>query len=158
MFNTVGSRQTGRYGMVVPTFVRQALASQPITVYGTGEQRRCFCHVRDVVRALADLASREDAYGEVFNIGSTEEVSMLELAGKIKAASGSGSEIVRIPYAEAYGEGFEDMPRRVPDTHKITAAIGWRPTISLDQILADVIAGARPTDGRETHRTMLGAT
>lgn len=139
MFNTVGPRQSGCYGMVVPTFVRQALSGQPITVFGSGEQQRCFCHVRDVVRALADLASRDDVYGEVFNIGSTEEVSIHQLAMRVKRATGSSSEIVRIPYAEAYGENFEDMHRRVPDTSKIGAALGWRPSASLDHILEDVI-------------------
>jgi UDP-glucose 4-epimerase len=139
LFNTVGPRQTGRYGMVVPTFVRQALAGQPISVFGTGEQQRCFCHVRDVVRAMADLAAREDLYGEVFNIGSTEEVSIIELARRVKRATGSESEIALVPYDEAYGEGFEDMPRRVPDISKIGSALGWRPVSTLDEILAEVI-------------------
>jgi len=143
LFNTVGPRQTGRYGMVVPTFVRQALSGEPITVYGSGEQRRCFCHVEDVTRALIGLMERDDVFGEVFNIGSTEEVSMIELAQRVKAASGSRSEIVLVRYEEAYGEGFEDMARRVPDTSKITAALGWRPTHTLDEILADVIAYER---------------
>jgi UDP-glucose 4-epimerase len=139
MFNTVGPRQTGRYGMVVPTFVRQALAGQPITVFGTGEQQRCFCHVRDVVGALADLATRDDLYGEVFNIGSTEEVSILDLAARVKEATQSESEIVLIPYGEVYGEDFEDMRRRIPDLTKIQAALGWKATAHLDEILADVI-------------------
>lgn len=140
LFNTVGPRQTDRYGMVVPTFVRQALAGETITVFGSGEQQRCFCHVRDVVRALVEFPTRDDLYGEVFNIGSTEEVSMLELAAQIKQTLGSSSEIALIPYSEAYGEGFEDMPRRVPDTAKLERAIGWRASASLDQILADVVA------------------
>ncbi len=139
LFNTVGPRQTDRYGMVVPTFVRQALAEQPITVFGSGQQRRCFCHVRDVVRALADMLPREDLYGEVFNIGSTEEIAILELAERVKTATRSQSEIVLIPYSEAYGEGFEDMRRRVPDTSKIQRALGWQPTACLDGILAEVI-------------------
>jgi UDP-glucose 4-epimerase len=139
LFNTVGPRQTARYGMVVPTFVRQALAGRPITVYGSGRQQRCFCHVTDVVRALADLIDRDDLSGEVFNIGSTEEISMLELAARIKNATGSESEIVLIPYSEAYGSGFEDMPRRIPDITKVGRALGWRPTLTLDQTLADVI-------------------
>jgi len=139
MFNTVGPRQTGRYGMVIPSFVRQALANEPITVFGSGEQQRCFCHVHDVVRALDGLRARDDLYGEVLNIGSTEEVSMIELAERIKEATGSESEIVLVPYIEAYGEGFEDMPRRVPDTRKIHAALGWEATASLDEILSDVI-------------------
>ena len=139
MFNTVGPRQTGRYGMVVPTFVRQALAGEPLTVFGNGEQCRCFCHVNDVVHALAELCQRQDLYGQVFNIGSTEEISMYALAERVKEITGSDSEIVLVPYDEAYGDGFEDMYRRVPDTTKIEAALGWRPTKALDQILGDVI-------------------
>ena len=112
-------------------------------MFGNGEQRRCFCHVRDVVRALIELLDREDLYGEVLNIGSTEEISMLELARRVKQATASDSEIVLIPYDEAYGEGFEDMRRRVPDTTKIESALGWRATASLDEILGDVIAHQR---------------
>src|SRR3954451_240377 len=119
LFNTVGPRQTGRYGMVIPRFVRQALAEQPITVYGNGQQQRCFCHVHDVVQALAEVMDTEDAYGRVFNIGSTEEVSILELAERIVERTGLESEIVFVPYDEAYEEGFEDMPRRVPDIARI---------------------------------------
>jgi UDP-glucose 4-epimerase len=154
MFNTVGPRQTGRYGMVVPTLVRQALTGQPMTVYGTGEQQRCFCHVRDVVRALADLSQREDVHGQVFNIGSSEEISIYDLATRIKEVTESESEIVRVPYEEAYGAGFEDMARRIPDTSKIEAAIGWRPTATLDDILADVIEHERtmaPWEGLSVH-------
>lgn len=139
MFNTVGPRQTSRYGMVVPTFVRQALANEPITVFGSGEQQRCFCHVRDVVRALAELLQRDDLYGEVLNIGSCEEVSMLELAARVKTATRSESEIVLLPYDEAYGDGFEDMLRRVPDTRKVERLLGWRAIADLDEILGDVI-------------------
>jgi UDP-glucose 4-epimerase len=140
LFNTVGPRQTGRYGMVVPSFVRQALAGQPIQVYGDGTQSRCFCHVFDVVRALADLTLLgEAAYGQVFNIGSTEEITIRGLAERIQAHTGSGSEIVHIPYDEAYEEGFEDMPRRVPDISKIRTAIGWEPTRTLDDVLTDVV-------------------
>ncbi|HVL30933.1 MAG TPA: GDP-mannose 4,6-dehydratase [Solirubrobacteraceae bacterium] len=141
LFNTVGPRQTGRYGMVVPTFVQQALAGRPITVYGDGTQTRCFCHVADVVRALIDLMLAGDAaHGEVFNIGSQEEISMLALADRVREMTTSDSEIQVIPYDEAYEEGFEDMPRRYPDTSKIAAAIGWEPTRSLDEILSDVIS------------------
>jgi len=143
MFNTVGPRQSGRYGMVVPNLVRQALSSQPITVYGNGEQRRCFCHVRDVVQALCALLTRQDLAGEVINIGSTEEVSILELARRVKAATASDSEITLVPYEEAYGEGFEDMRRRVPDISKIERVLDWRPTASLDQILDEVITHQR---------------
>jgi UDP-glucose 4-epimerase len=143
MFNTVGPRQTGRYGMVVPTFARQALRGRPITVFGSGLQRRCFCHVRDVVGALAELLGSDRHYGEVFNIGSSEEISILDLAHRVKEASGSSSEIVTIPYEEAYEEGFEDMHRRIPDTSKLERAIGWRCTLGLREILADVIADER---------------
>ncbi len=143
LFNTVGPRQTGRYGMVVPTLVSQAVAERPLTVFGDGTQRRCFCHVDDVVVALADLMKRDDLFGEVFNIGSTEEVTILDLAQRVKALTASRSEIVAIPYAEAYEEGFEDMARRVPDTSKIQAAIGWQPARNLGEILADVVAQER---------------
>jgi UDP-glucose 4-epimerase len=143
LFNTVGPRQSGRYGMVIPNFVRQALADEPITVHGDGSQRRCFCHVKDVVRAVADLMDTEDAAGEVFNIGSTEEVSMLELAERVKRACGSDSEIRLVPYEEAYESGFEDMRRRIPDTSKLEALLGWRPTRTLDEILEDVIESQR---------------
>ena len=121
LFNTVGPRQTGRYGMVIPTFVRQALAGRPITVYGNGKQTRCFGYVGDVVGALIKLMDHSDSVGQVFNIGSTEEISILQLAEKVKALTNSASEIVFVPYDEAYEEGFEDMPRRVPDTSKIQA-------------------------------------
>jgi UDP-glucose 4-epimerase len=141
LFNTVGPRQTGRYGMVVPTFVQQALAGRPITVYGDGSQTRCFCHVGDVVKGLVELmALGEDAHGEVFNIGAQEEISMLALADRVREMTGSESPIHVIPYDEAYEAGFEDMPRRYPAIDKIEAAIGWRPTRSLDEILTDVIA------------------
>src|SRR3954468_4288242 len=140
LFNTVGPRQTGQYGMVIPTFVKQALAGRPITVYGSGEQSRCFGFVGDVVQALATLMDRDDSIGEVFNIGSNEEVSINTLAERIRTLTGSESEIVHIPYNEAYEEGFEDMPRRVPDTSKIYALIGFRPETTLDTILQSVIA------------------
>jgi UDP-glucose 4-epimerase len=143
LFNTVGPRQTGRYGMVVPTFVRQALAGEPITVHGDGQQRRCFCHVRDVVRAMADLMESAPAVGEVFNIGSTEEVTMLELASRVRKACDSNSEIRLVPYEEAYEAGFEDMRRRIPDVKKIADLLAWRPTRTLDEILGDVIESQR---------------
>jgi UDP-glucose 4-epimerase len=141
LFNTVGPRQTGRYGMVVPTFAGQALAGRPLTVFGDGTQTRCFCHVGDVVTALVDLVQLGDAaYGEVFNIGSQEEISMRALAERVRTLAGSASEIVLVPYDEAYEAGFEDMARRVPDISKIAGAVGWRPTRSLDEILLDVIS------------------
>jgi UDP-glucose 4-epimerase len=140
LFNTVGPRQTGRYGMVVPTFVRQALAGAPITIHGDGMQTRCFCHVTDVVRAMADLMQVEHGVqGEVFNIGSSEEVTIQALAERVLEVTGSDSEIVHIPYQEAYGAGFEDMFRRIPDTTKINNLIGWAPTYALDDILRDVV-------------------
>ncbi len=146
LFNTVGPRQTGRYGMVIPRFVRQALAAEPITVYGDGTQRRCFMHVVDAVHALADLMDGEAGhYGEVFNIGSTEEVSVTELAERVLDRTGSPSPIELLPYEEAYGTGFEDMMRRVPAVEKIERAIDWRATRSLDEILDSVIAHQRQT-------------
>jgi UDP-glucose 4-epimerase len=143
LFNTVGPRQTGRYGMVVPSFVRQALAGRPIAVYGDGTQRRCFCHVEDVVRALCDLMVSEDVYGQVFNIGSTEEISILDLAHRVREAAQSDSQIDMVPYQDAYEPGFEDMPRRIPDVRKIEGALGWRPTRDLAGILDDVVRSER---------------
>ncbi len=143
LFNTVGPRQTGQYGMVIPNFVRQALAGQPITVYGDGKQSRCFCHVHDTVKALASLLDKEEAYGEVFNVGNNVEISMLDLAKTVRDACESKSEIVFIPYEKAYEAGFEDMTRRVPDLSKVQKFLGWKPTLSLAQILTDVIAQQR---------------
>lgn len=139
LFNTVGPRQTGRYGMVIPNFVRQALAGEDITVYGDGSQSRCFNHVADTVGAILGLAESQQAVGEVYNIGNSREITILQLAEKIKEMTGSKSEIKLIPYEEAYEEGFEDMMRRVPDISKINALIGYEPKITLDEILSDVI-------------------
>ncbi|MBU0515667.1 MAG: GDP-mannose 4,6-dehydratase [Proteobacteria bacterium] len=139
LFNTVGPRQTGRYGMVLPTFVRQALAGEPITVFGDGTQSRCFSWVGDVVGALVDLVERPAAVGQVFNIGHDSEINIADLAALVKARTGSASEIVYIPYDEAYEEGFEDMPRRVPDLTRIIDLIGFKPTKNLDQIVDAVI-------------------
>lgn len=139
MFNTVGPRQTGHYGMVVPTLVRQALTNQPITVFGDGSQSRCFGYVGDVTGALLQLMDHPEATGQVFNIGSTDEITILDLAKHVKAVTGSASPIVLVPYDEAYAEGFEDMPRRVPDTSKIRDLIGYAPTTTLDTILRLVI-------------------
>jgi UDP-glucose 4-epimerase len=139
LFNTVGPRQTGQYGMVVPTFVKQALSGRPVTVYGTGEQTRCFAYVGDVVNALIALMNHPDAVGEVFNVGSNEEVSITQLAHRVLELTNSSSEIVYVPYDEAYEEGFEDMPRRVPDISKVSGLIGFRPNTSLDGILQQVI-------------------
>jgi nucleoside-diphosphate-sugar epimerase len=139
LFNTVGPRQTGQYGMVIPTFVRQALAGRPITVYGSGKQSRCFCYVGDVVGALVKLMDAEDSVGEVFNIGSSQEISILDLAKRVKELTDSDSEIVFVPYDEAYEEGFEDMPRRIPDTSKVNKLVGFKPEKRLDEILQAVI-------------------
>ncbi|HUS10971.1 MAG TPA: GDP-mannose 4,6-dehydratase [Pyrinomonadaceae bacterium] len=140
LFNTVGPRQTGRYGMVIPTFVKQALAGRPITVYGNGEQTRCFGYVGDVIGALIKLMDTADSVGQVFNIGSTEEISIRDLAEKVRQLTRSNSEIVFVPYAEAYEEGFEDMPRRVPDTSKINELVGFKPEMTLEGILETVIS------------------
>jgi UDP-glucose 4-epimerase len=143
-FNTVGPGQTGRYGMVVPRFVRQALRGEPITVYGDGEQTRCFCHVRDTVRALELLLDHPDTTaGEIYNIGANHEVTINELANQVIARSTSSSALRLVPYNEAYAPGFEDMRRRVPDTSKIHQAVGWQATHSLTEILDDVIAYER---------------
>jgi len=142
-FNTVGPGQTGRYGMVLPTFVSQALRGDPITVYGDGEQSRCFAHVRDVVEATIRLLGSPSAVGDVFNIGNDREVTIRQLAEAVKAATDSSSDIVQIPYEEAYAEGFEDMRRRVPSLEKLEATIGFRPNISLDVIIEDVVADLR---------------
>ncbi|MEW6319677.1 MAG: GDP-mannose 4,6-dehydratase [Acidobacteriota bacterium] len=138
-FNTVGPRQTGQYGMVLPTFVKQALADAPITVFGDGTQSRSFTYVGDVVGALVALMTHAGAVGQVFNVGNTEEVTIRQLAERIKAATGSQSQIVTIPYDQAYEEGFEDMPRRVPDLGKIRKLIGYEPRVQLDEIIARVI-------------------
>jgi UDP-glucose 4-epimerase len=149
LFNTVGPRQTGRYGMVIPNFVRQALRGEDITVYGDGSQTRCFTHVADVSGALMKLIEHPRAVGEVYNIGSTGEVSILQLAEKVKALTGSNSKIAFQPYDEAYEEGFEDMLRRAPNIAKITGLIGYQPTFSLDEILMSVIDYER---SRTAHR------
>ena len=139
LFNTVGPRQTGRYGMVVPRFVQQALHSQPVTVYGDGQQSRCFTFVGDVVRAIVGLADEPAVVGGVFNIGSTEEVTIEALARRVVTLTGSPSEIIFIPYDRAYEVGFEDMRRRVPDITKIRSLIGWEPRVDLDGTLNSVI-------------------
>ena len=139
-FNTVGPRQTGRYGMVVPRFVRQGLTGTPITVYGDGEQSRCFCHVADVTQALLALLDQpETTAGQIYNIGSNREVTINQLAQLVIDHTDSGSRIEYVPYSEAYAPGFEDMRRRVPDIRKIHDAIGWTPTHSLEEILDSVI-------------------
>jgi UDP-glucose 4-epimerase len=143
LFNTVGPRQTGQYGMVLPTFVRQALAGQPITVFGDGTQSRSFTYVGDVVRGLIGLVNEPRAVGQVFNIGNVEEITIGQLAERVKAATSSASPIVRIPYDQAYEAGFEDMPRRVPDLTKIRDLIGYAPKLGLDEIIASVVEDFR---------------
>lgn len=138
-FNTVGPRQTGQYGMVLPRFVRQALTGEPITIYGDGEQSRCFGDVADIIDAVVKLAYHTGAIGQVFNIGSTEEVTIRELAERVITAAGSQSKIVYVPYEEAYAPGFEDMRRRVPDLSKIHELIGYEPRYSLDDTIRRVI-------------------
>jgi UDP-glucose 4-epimerase len=139
-FNTVGPRQVGHYGMVVPRFVEAALKNQPLNVYGSGEQIRCFCHVKDAIRALMLVIDSDKTIGEVFNIGNNQQVTIMELAKKVIELTGSKSEIETIPYEEAYPEGFEDMQRRVPDISKIKQVLGWEPEINLDQIIQDIAA------------------
>jgi UDP-glucose 4-epimerase len=146
LFNTVGPRQTGRYGMVLPTFVSQALSSRPITVYGDGTQSRCFGYVSDVANAMASLIKTETAYGQVFNIGSVEEISILALARLVRERLGGRSEIVLVPYEEAYGRGFEDMQRRVPDIRKVRELIGFEPSTSLPEIIDRIADHFRVTD------------
>ena len=139
LFNTVGPRQTGQYGMVIPSFVSQALRGLPITVHGDGSQTRCFCHVKDVVPALVELLASQEAYGKVFNLGSNTEISIQQLAEQVIQMTGSKSQIHHIPYDEAYPAGFEDMQRRVPDLKRVASLVGFRPTRRLDDILKDVI-------------------
>lgn len=139
LFNTVGPRQTGRYGMVIPRLIVQALKGEPLTVYGTGEQVRCFAYVTDVVDAILSLSHNNEAVGQIFNVGNDQPVSIMDLAKKIKEKTNSESEIVKIPYGEAYEEGFEDMIIRTPDLTKIKTLIGYQPKVNLDQILDNVI-------------------
>ena len=143
LFNTVGPRQTGQYGMVIPSFVKQALANRPITVFGDGTQSRSFTYVGDVVRGMVALIDEPRAVGQVFNIGNGAEITIYDLAARIKALTGSSSEIVRIPYDQAYESGFEDMPRRVPDISRIRALVGYTPTVELEEILQRVIESFR---------------
>jgi UDP-glucose 4-epimerase len=148
LFNTVGERQTGRYGMVVPRFVQAAVRDEPIIIHGDGKQTRCFCHVTDVVRALVAIPNQMRAVGQVYNIGSTEEVSILELARRVKQMTESQSELRLIPYDQAYNKGFEDMRRRVPSIDKMYQLLGWRPTKSLDEILRLMIEFQRELDAQ----------
>jgi UDP-glucose 4-epimerase len=140
LFNTVGPRQTGRYGMVVPRFVHAALKNEPITIYGDGTQSRVFCHVADAVQAIATIAVTDSTIGEVFNVGGTGEVTIKQLAEQVLAITGSKSQITYTPYSDAYPAGFEDIQRRVPDISKVKNAIGWAPTKDLKQIISDIAA------------------
>ena len=143
LFNTVGPRQTGHYGMVIPRFVNQALRNEPLTVYGDGTQQRCFCFVGDIVDALVKLIETDEAYGQVFNLGGSEEVSIMTLAERVIARAGSSSTIRVIPYDEAYEAGFEDMERRVPNTDRAAATVGFRQTLDLDGIIDSVVEDQR---------------
>ena len=143
LFNTVGPRQTGSYGMVIPRFVTQAIRNEPLTVYGDGSQTRCFCYVGDVVSALVALMDHPEAYGKVFNLGGTDEISMDELAHKVVDVADSSSKVRHISYEEAYEEGFEDMQRRVPDITRANALIDFAPSVGLEDIIREVIAEQR---------------
>jgi UDP-glucose 4-epimerase len=143
LFNTVGPRQTGQYGMVVPRFVERALAGRPLEIHGNGEQTRCFCHVDDTIRALQGLMDAHALSGQIFNVGSTNRISILALAERVIELTESASELAFVPYSEVYGQGIEDMLHRIPSIERIGAAIGWRPQLGLDRILRDVVAHAR---------------
>jgi UDP-glucose 4-epimerase len=143
LFNTVGPRQSGQYGMVVPRFVHAALAGRPLEVFGDGAQTRCFCHVQDTIRALEALMEAPQTSGEIYNVGATERISILDLAERVLRATGSTSEVVHVPFDQVYGQGIEDMLHREPSIEKIREAVGWEPTFSLDRVLADVIDHAR---------------
>jgi UDP-glucose 4-epimerase len=140
LFNTVGPRQVGHYGMVVPRFIEAALKNEPLSIYGSGEQIRCFCHISDVIRALLLVIDSDQAVGEVFNIGNNQQSSINQLAEQVISLLGSKSKIEKIPYADAYPQGFEDMQRRVPDISKIKRVLGWSPQLDLDQIIKDIAA------------------
>ena len=146
LFNTVGPRQTGRYGMVLPRFVQQALREEPLTVYGDGTQSRCLCHVSDVVRALTELPNQSRAVGQIYNVGSTEEITIRELAQRVKQFTESKSELRLVPYDEAYAKGFEDMHRRKPSTDKIQQLFGWQPAYALNDIIRSTVEYHRATN------------
>ncbi len=152
-FNTTGPRQSGRYGMVLPNFVQQALAGEPVTVYGTGDQARCFGHVADVIEGVIACVSEPSTHGEVFNLGNPEEISINDLAKRVIRMTGSSSQIVHIPYREAYGPGFEDMDRRVPDITKAGKVFGFKPTRKLEEIIDSVIAYERKKGAKAAQLT-----
>ena len=143
LFNTVGPRQSGEYGMVVPRFVQAALSGRPLEIHGDGTQSRCFCHISDTIRALTGLAEERSTNGEIYNVGSTESIGILDLAHRVLELTGSSSELSFIPYDQVYGQGIEDMLNRKPSIEKVRQAIGWRPALDLDRILADVVDWAR---------------
>ncbi len=147
LFNTVGPRQTGMYGMVLPRFVRQALADEPLTVYGNGTQTRCFAHVHDTVAGILALLGNDEAIGHVFNVGDTEEIPIIELARRVIERSGSSSKVELVPYAEAYDDGFEELGRRKPDTSALQELTGWAPTRTVDDAIDDVILHERSREG-----------
>ena len=146
LFNTVGPRQSGQYGMVVPRFVERALAGAPLEIHGDGTQTRCFCHVADTIRALKGLMEVDSASGEILNVGSQEQIRILDLAQRVLDATGSSSELAFVPYDEVYGQGIEDMYHRVPSIEKIAATTGWHPTLNLEHILRDVIEHVRTAE------------
>jgi UDP-glucose 4-epimerase len=146
LFNTVGPRQSGQYGMVIPRFVSAALAGQPLEIYGDGTQTRCFCHVQDTIRALIGLMNADDTSGKIYNVGSTERVTISELAQRVLAITGSSSELVQVPLNEVYGQGIDDMLHRQPAIERITDAIGWQPTRRLEEILGDVVEATRQAE------------
>jgi UDP-glucose 4-epimerase len=158
LFNTVGPRQTGRYGMVLPNLLHQAMTGQPITVYGEGTQTRCFCSVHDVVDALIRFLGCPAAEGQVVNLGSQEEVTILDLARRIKHLTNSNSEIVLVPYEHAYGPGFDDMKRRVPDITRAEELLGWKPSHSLDEIISEMAGAAIRTETGVRHMTAMHAS
>ena len=155
LFNTVGPRQTGHYGMVVPTLVQQAMTGKPMTVYGDGSQSRCFGFVKDVVRALVALMERPEAAGQIYNIGASTEISILELAKRVKGITGSTSPIVLIPYADAYDAGYQDMPRRIPDTSKLKSLVGFAPTTDIDEIVDSVMRSFLARQERSAQRPLI---
>jgi len=152
LFNTVGPRQSGEYGMVIPRFVERALVNAPIEIFGDGEQTRCFCHVDDTVRALVALMDSPKTSGEIYNVGSPNGIRIIDLADRIRQALGSSSELEFVPFDQVYGQGIEDMLHRIPSIAKVGAAVGWKPERSLDEILADVIEDKRSADAAELSR------
>jgi UDP-glucose 4-epimerase len=157
LFNTVGPRQSGQYGMVIPRFVQSALAGEALQVYGDGMQTRCFCHVADAIGALKGLVETREIVGEIFNVGSTERISIIDLAQRVIEASESSSDISFLPYDQVYGQGIEDMLHRIPAIDKIASEIGWRPTLSLERIIGDVIESTRAASGEPAAEQAVGA-